>query len=326
MRIEKKLWGFTERGEVHLYSLRNGVMDVSLTNLGCTVTDIVINEKNIILGYTNFNDLLTDKYYMGSIVGRYAGRISNASFDIDGVNYTLAANDGSTGNHLHGGHQGFNTILFREVSTHSAERYAALTLRGISQHMDEGYPGTVDLTFTITLNIDNEIIFSYYARTDQSTHINLTHHLYYNLNGRSQVNDQHLFIVSQQIVQTSDLYVPTGRIVEAPEKLDFTSARPIPSDKDFNDCYVVNDTNKLALVAELTDKDSTLKMQVASTCPGLIFYSGQFLNSPFLPRQGVCLETQYFPDSPNQPAFPSTLYNNNKSFKEYTKLSFQKAI
>jgi aldose 1-epimerase len=326
MKIEKKVWANTESGEVCLYTLHNGEMEISLTNFGCSVTDIIVGDKNIIAGYSNFADLEKDKYYMGCLVGRYAGRIANASIDIDGVSYPLTANDGVTGHHLHGGFKGFNRIVFKEVYSHTAKTFAALTFRGISQHMEEGYPGTVDLTVTITLNVDNEIIFSYYAITDKPTHINLTHHLYYNLNGREQPSDQQLQIKAEHMLQTSGDYIPTGQIVEIPADLNFSAPRKIPANAAFNECYVVNDTRELQKVAELSNKDLSLTMQVASTCPGLIFYSGQFLAAPFSPGQAICLETQYYPDSPHHQGFPSTLYDQKKTYKEFTKLSFIKAI
>ncbi|RYY31277.1 MAG: hypothetical protein EOO04_01795 [Chitinophagaceae bacterium] len=324
MRIKKELWGNAANEEVFLYTLYSDAMAVSLTNYGCTITDILIDGKNIIAGYSAFKDLEQDKYYMGSLVGRFAGRIKNASFEINGVGYPLTANDGDTGHHLHGGGKGFNRMVFKEVSTHSADTSAAVTFRGISQHLEEGFPGTVDLNVTITLNIDNEIIFSYFASADRPTHINLTHHLYYNLNGREQPSDQFLRVHSRQMLQTTEEYIPTGKIVEIPAECNFSVLKKIPPEATFNECYIVNHSNELNIVAELTDKDSSLKMQVSTTCPGLIFYTGHFLASPFLPRQGICLETQYFPDSPNHSGFPSTLYDQHTGFKEYTKLSFIK--
>ena len=326
MIIEKELWGDTEHGEVYLYTLNNGEMAVSFTNYGCTVTDIVIADRNIIPGYSKFEELEQDSYYMGSLVGRYAGRIQNASFNIDGVDYPLTPNDGETGHHLHGGIRGFNRMVFKEVSTESTSNLASVTFHFISQHLDEGYPGRLDLTVTITLNIDNEIIFSYDARVDQPTHINLTHHLYYNLNGREHVSDQYLRIDAREMLETTGEYIPTGKIIGVPDECDFSFLRKIPYDATFNECYVVNHKNELRMVAELTDKDSSLKMQVSTTCPGLIFYSGHFLAAPFLPRQGICLETQYYPDSPNHRGFPSTLYDQHTKFHEFTKLSFIKPI
>ncbi len=324
MTIERKNWGNTKDGGICLYTISNGVMSLSMTNYGCTITDIIIANRNIIAGYSTFEELEQDPFYMGSLVGRYAGRIKDACFTLNGAAYKLSPNDGNTGHHLHGGERGFNSMVFKEVSSHSTSTFAALTFSGVSNHLDEGYPGKVDLTVTITLNTDNEIIFSYYARTNQPTHLNLTHHLYYNLNGREKPSAQSLRINAAQMVETTEDYIPTGRIIEIPEASNFAVRKEIPPDAAFNECYVVNQSKKMRTVAELTDRNSSLKMEVATTCPGLIFYSGQFLSAPFAPRQAICLETQYYPDSPHHPGFPSTLYDAHSIFNEYTKLSFHK--
>jgi aldose 1-epimerase len=188
--------------------------------------------------------------------------------------------------------------------------------------MDQGYPGTVEITFSIRVWSDNSVVLSYSASPDRPTHINLTHHLYYNLVGSGPATGQWLAINSGSILETAGNYIPTGEIVPPPEVYDFSTQRPIPADTDFNECYVLHKRGNDEIAAVLTDRHSGLTMELLTTCPAIIFYSGQFLDVPFYPKQGICLEAQYFPDAPNHLNFPSTLYDQDKSFREQTTLKF----
>jgi aldose 1-epimerase len=368
MKIEKKGWGEDAGDVIWLYSIKSECISIDITNYGCTIVAIRIKGKNVILGYSSFEELKADEYYMGSIVGRFAGRISKSSFEIDGNQYVLAANDGASGTHLHGGHVGFNRMVFREISMHSGEKDASITFRGTSEDLDQGYPGRVEITFTITLTADNKIKLDYLVVPDRPTHINLTHHLYYNLCGPQPGTAQHLAINANSIVEAGEDYIPTGRIVPIPAHANFLISRKIPDEISYNECYVLNQTQGIEVAAELSDRSSggtaatavaggidiiyetgmngvtgmtgvtevtavpgmpdvpRLTMELSTTCPGLIFYSGQFLGPPFYPKQGICLEAQYFPDSPNQKDFPSTLYSQDKSFREQTTLHFKNII
>jgi aldose 1-epimerase len=350
MNIKKIQWGEHQGKTIWLYSIKNEAIEINLTNYGCTIVSIFVsgslitqekaneknidekhfyenglNRKNVILGYSGLEELLADKYYMGSIVGRFAGRISKSYFEINGTKYHLPANDGKSGNHLHGGPHGFNKMIFEEISQHCVDNEASISFHGTSKDMDQGYPGNLQINFSITLNTDNEITFSYLAKADRLTHINLTHHLYYNLGDDTQpATAQSLLIDADSMVETSTDYIPTGKIVPIPQQADFLTNRRIPGDIDFNECYVLNALNPIAAI--LSDPASGLTMELTTTCPAIIFYSGQFLDKPFYPKQGICLEAQYFPDAPNHKNFPSTLYNEDKLFKEQTKLYFKKII
>lgn len=328
MKIEKKLWGTFEGKNIWLYTLKNSQIELSISNLGCTVTSIILNgtrvtNRNIILGYDNLADLVKDKYYMGCMVGRFAGRISNASFEINGTRYNLPANDGTTGNHLHGGQKGFNRLVFREINQQCGSNTAVLSFGGTSRHLDQGYPGNLNITFTIGINNSNEITFSYFAEADAATHINLTHHLYYNLCKKPPATNQHLQINASSVLESGENYIPTGRFTAVSGNLDFLSSKKIPETTNYNECYVLQRSNKSEVAAILSDADSGLAIKLSTTCPAIIFYSGHFLDRPFTAKQGICLEAQSFPDSPNQDDFPSTLYFPGQKFKEYTKLTFE---
>jgi aldose 1-epimerase len=342
MNIKKKQWGEHQGRTIWLYSVKNEAIEINLTNYGCTILSILVAGKNVILGYSSIEELLADKFYMGTIVGRYAGRISNSCFEIDGSIFHLPSNDGTSGNHLHGGPQGFNKMVFEEISQQCTDNDASVTFHGISEDMDQGYPGKLMISFSISLNSENEITFSYLAKTNRPTHINLTHHLYYNLCDDAQpATTQSLLIDGDSMVETSDDYIPTGKLLPIPQHADFLIRRKIPDDIDFNECYILNASKeyrnsngngngkenrkekRIVIDAILSDPSSGLTMELTTTCPAIIFYSGQFLDKPFYPKQGICLETQYFPDAPNHKNFPSTLYTEDRQFEEQTKLSFK---
>ncbi|MHA4846080.1 aldose epimerase family protein [Flavitalea antarctica] len=429
MEIEKICWGENSNGTAWLYTIKSERIEIDVTNYGCTIVAIRVNGRNVILGYSGFAELSADKYYVGCIVGRFAGRISGSSFVIGGDDYRLPANDGTSGNHLHGGVKGFNRMMFREVAVKPGDHAASVAFAGLSEHLDQGYPGNVDITFTLTLTDDNEILLDYLAVPDRPTHINLTHHLYYNLCDPKPGTAQELTINADLIAETGEDYIPTGRIIAVPEYADFSTSRPISRNINYSEYYVLkerqgadvmkegretaegvkvrvenseamregrenvegekvgeeiaegikeesktleamregresvealkkemesdealrgrrevvellvegSETSRGTEVAQstlmvdaiLADSSSGgrgLTMELSTTCPAIIFYSGQFLGPPFYPKQGICLETQYLPDSPNQKNFPSTLYTPEKKFREQTRLRFKHII
>jgi aldose 1-epimerase len=339
MNIAKEKWGDYQGHDIWLYTITAKDIEIRLTNYGCTIISIRFKGNNVILGYASVDQLIADKYYMGCLVGRYAGRISNASFKIDETEYRLSANDGLTGNHLHGGVTGFNKKVFREtvpaivdLASGAGKEQASITFTGSSEHLEEGYPGNVDLSITITLTSNNRITFSYLAIPDRPTHINLTHHLYYNLGGfgpgiESRVaTDQYLFINANSIVQTGSNYIPTGDVMPVPAFADFRKPTKIPRDKNYNECYILDALAKNGMSAELANTGSGIKMELSTSCPAIIFYSGQFLDKPFGSQQGICLETQYLPDAPNHSNFPSTLYHPEKPYREQTTIHFKNII
>ncbi|MET0299850.1 MAG: aldose epimerase family protein [Flavitalea sp.] len=327
MKIEKRWWGECNGYGIWLYTITNGRITFSVTNYGCTFLSIFIGGRNVIVGYKDLDDLLTDKWYMNCLVGRFAGRIAGASFTIDGQDYNLSPNDGGSGNHLHGGDKGFNTICFREKSQSCDSELALISFYAVSADLDQGYPGSLYTGCDISLSDRDEIRIVYYANTGKTTHINLTHHFYYNLNGIENKTlpgtAQQLSINANAVLEADQKFIPTGTILSLTEKMDFTKLKVIPASKAFNDCYVLKKAKPDTPAAELWDSDHKLQMQLFTSCPGIIFYTGDYLAEPFYPKQGICLEAQYFPDSPNHPGFPSTLYSPGKQYREETLLRFK---
>lgn len=335
MEIKKKLWGEKNGKEVYLVTINNGEMEISFSNLGCTITGILVPDepgtmKNIILGYDNIEGYLNDMFYMGCIVGRVSGRISDASFVIDGKKYELTKNDHGGANHIHGGFEGFNKKVFDLLHVSKSENSATAEFYYKSTDMEEGYPGNVDLFVSYTLNTKNEVIISYRAMSDKSTHINLTNHCYFNLAGNGQpAQMQELYINADLFVHCKTGYIPTGELRSVfNDPHDFREKHSIGRDWDqlpegFNECFVLNGNgNDEMIKAELQDPASCTTMTIKTTLPGIVFYTGDFLHGAFKKNEGICLETQSFPDTPNRKEFPSTLLHPGQKYHHKTTLGF----
>lgn len=318
MIVNKTLWGNYNNKEIYLITIDNGFLKLKLTNLGCTIVSVEMPDEkkqliNMVLGYNTPGEYITDAYYMGCIVGRYANRIKDASFNIDGIEYKLAANDGSSGNHLHGGNTGFNKKVFTIANTTSNADSDSIQFKYESADGEEGYPGNVELNIIYTLTNKNEIVIDYTAVTDKATHINTTNHSYFNLSGSANnALDHELCINAEYVLEDDKNYIPTGKLVHVKNsELDFTSSRKISGHpykfKGINSCYKLDAADKDAIKAILHEPFSKRSLIVKTTLPGLMFYTGDFLGSPFIRNQGVCLEAQFFPDSPQHADFPSTL-------------------
>lgn len=287
------------------FRLANSHIEMTVDPLGCTIQSIIVNGKNIVLAGQG-------DYYLGTVIGRYAGRISGASFEIDGRRYPLSCNEASRGNHLHGGFAGFDKRLF-EVTEHDE---SFLKLRMHSADLEEGYPGELELHVSISLNDPAEISIRYEATSSRDTHVNLTHHHYFNLTGGVDALEQHLQIDADTILEQNEDYIPDGSFKKVEgTKYDFRNARRI-SEGGYNHYYILSG----ACAATLTDPVSGLQLQITTSYPGVLFYSGDFLGEPFQPCQGVCLETQFYPDSPNRPGFPSTILRAGQTYRHETRM------
>ena len=321
--------------EIHLYTISNDWMQITISTLGCTITSVIIPGKdsikrNIVLGYSESSDYLEDSFYVGSTVGRVAGRISNAAFSIDGHLYHLTPNDGSTGHHLHGGINGFNKKIFRLVTPAKRSEEASLVFYYNSIEGEEGYPGNLKLWVTFTLTNDNKINIQYRAITDKKTHVNLTNHSYFNFTGLPQpATDHELYINADNYLETDNQYIPTGAILPVDNTFyDFRKMRKIDKyaaqlKSGYNECFVLN---KNSLVhAILFDPHTGIRMTLNTSVPGLLLYTGDFLTHPFVKNQGICLETQFFPDAQNQDQFPSTLLDPGEEYTHHTLLAFDHA-
>ncbi len=334
MPISKTLWGHHFDEALYLITLSNGTLQLSLTNFGCTVVSIKIageNGKlvNMVLGYDSPEKYIHDPYYTGCIAGRYANRISKASFQIDQRDYKLAPNDGNTGNHLHGGNTGFNKKVFSLLDVVSNDDMDSVQFYYKSADGEEGYPGNLDLYITYTLTSQNEIIIDYAATTDKATHVNLTNHSYFNLSGFGGSALAHeLYINADEVLEDDRNYIPTGKMITVKNsELDFTSFRKItfnPNNfKGINSCYKLNiEEDNNAIKAIVRDPLSHRSLTVRTSLPGIMLYTGDFLGEPFIKHQGICLEAQFFPDSPHQPGFPSTLLQPGNVYRHQTIYQF----
>lgn len=323
-------------------------MEVSVLTYGAAIQSITVPDRNgtmanVALGFDNLDDYVALSPYFGAIVGRYANRIANGTFELDGKTCQLAINNDP--NTLHGGDQGFD----KRIWSVSAVSGSSLVLSRTSPDGEEGYPGTLDVSVTYTLTEDNELRLDYSATTDALTVVNLSNHAYFNLAGEGSgtIFDHQLMLNAPDYTPVDDTQIPTGEIAAVSgTPLDFTQMKPIGQDirdassdqilfgRGYDHNFVLNrcgqDHTALVAAARVFEPTSGRVMDVTTTEPGVQFYSGNFLDGTFagtggkVYRQGdaFCLETQHFPDSPNQPDFPSTELAPGETFTSSTIYAF----
>ncbi len=315
-------------------------MEVYITNYGGIVTSIRIPDKNkvpgdVVLGFDNLEDYLGEHPYFGAIVGRFANRIDKGQFTLEGKEYTLAQNNGP--NHLHGGIHGFDKVLWTAATEKSLDS-VSLKLGYVSEDMEEGYPGNLLVEVEYSLNDQNELTISYRATTDKSTHVNLTNHSYFNLNNcRGDILGHELLIDADIITELNENSIPTGELLKVDGTcFDFRSAKEIGQDiartepgYDIN--YVVNGYDgNLRRIASLYHDGTGRSMDVLTTQPGVQLYTSNYVDG-IMGREGivynkhsaVCLETQHFPDTPNQQSFPSTVIHPGDEYYQVTIYRFK---
>ena len=317
----------------------NGVV-VKILNYGGTVTNIIVPDKNgnmgdVVLGFDSLAGYLqTGNPYMGCLVGRYANRIANAKFTLDGKTYKLAANN--DGNTLHGGLKGFDKVIWGSKAN---EGDSSITLAYSSRDGEEGYPGNLSVEVVYTLSSNNELKIEYLATTDNPTPVNLTNHTYFNLSAGadSTILDHELMLKAEQFTPANKKLIPTGAFTEVKgTPMDFTSPKKIGKeiaqvDGGYDHNWVLNRTGVGAeLIGSVYHAPSGRFMEVYTTEPGIQFYTGNFLNGTLKGKNnkiivkhgGLCLETQHFPDSPNQKDFPSTILKPGEAYKQTTIYKF----
>ena len=338
---------------IHSYTLKNAHgMEADILNYGGTMTRLLVPDRHgqfadVILGFDNLDDYLTSSPYFGCLVGRYANRIAGGKFMLNGKTYTLATNNapGGLSCSLHGGDAGFDKRVWtvRPVSETGRE---GLRLDYISPDGEEGYPGTLHVTVHYWLTDDNVFRIECQAWSDQDTVFNLTHHNYYNLEGEGSdtVNNHLLTIEADRFTPVDQGLIPTGAIVPvAGTPFDFRTPHVI-GDRlgeqnqqlelglGYDHNWVLNrQEGGLVKAGELFEPRSGRVMEVWTTEPGLQFYGGNFLDGTltgksgrkYKHRSGLCLETQRYPDSPNQPAFPSTTLERGKIYNTVTEYRFR---
>ena len=331
---------------VDLFTLRNRKgMEVKITNYGGIITHINVPDKNgkfedVTLGFDSLSGYLQEHPYFGAIVGRYGNRIAKGAFSIDGKMYKLATNNGP--NHLHGGLNGFDKHLW-EAEMMEGRTSMTIRLKTVSADGEEGYPGELQVQVDYTLFNNNELHISYSAKTDKPTHVNLTNHAYFNLTGNAKntILGHELQINASHFTPVNETLIPTGEIASLNDSpLDFRATKLIGRDINveerqlkygggYDHCWVLDkepDNPKPQLAATAYDPNSGRALEVLTTEPGIQFYTGNFLDGSLIgkndiayqKRTGFCLETQHYPDSPNQPNFPTTLLKPNETYRTTT--------
>jgi aldose 1-epimerase len=343
--VSRAPFGKTADGTpVELFTLRNdNGVEVAITNYGGIITSIRTPDRNgtftdIVLGFDTLDGYLGEHPYFGAVVGRYANRIALGRFTIDGVSYRLAMNNGP--NHLHGGVRGFDKHVWQ------AEELAGNSVRfsRVSPDGEEGYPGNLQVAVAYSLTNYNELIVEYQAMTDQPTHVNLSQHTYFNLAGPgTDVLGHELMINADRYTPVDRSSIPNGLLAPVSgTPFDFrkptaigariAAAHPqIEHGRGYDHNYVLNRKgDDLQLAARVVEPASGRVLEVATTEPGIQLYTANFLDGTIRGKGGVaygrhsafCLETQHYPDTPNQPDFPSTLLRPGSTYSSRTVFKF----
>lgn len=345
MNISKESFGqLNDSTPVSLYTLTNDKgITLKVTNYGGIITSLMVPDKNgspgdIVLGYDSLSGYLAETPYFGAIIGRYGNRIAKGTFRIDDKEFHLPVNDGP--NHLHGGIMGFDKVVW-DATEFKTDSTVGLVFHRLSKDMEQGYPGNLDVTVTYTLNNKNELRFDYLATTDKPTAVNLTQHSYFNLAGDGTVKDHELLIKASKYTVVDSLLIPTGELRDVKDTpFDFTTAKPIGKDLmatggkpiGYDHNFVLDTKGPDEVAVKVTEPNSGRVMEVLTREPGIQFYSGNFLNGTIKGKGGkvysqyggFCLETQHFPDSPNQPAFPNTILRPGEKYQTTTIYRFSK--
>ncbi|MFE9438147.1 aldose epimerase family protein [Streptomyces sp. NPDC006602] len=345
----KSLFGKLADGtEVHSWALENGGTRLKVLSWGGVVQSLEIPDRegryaNVSLGFDTIEDYVAGSPYFGALIGRYGNRIAEGRFTLDGKSHQVSVNDGA--NSLHGGAEGFDKCVW-DVEPFAKGSDVGLYLYRTSADGEMGYPGTLKTKVTYTLTRQGDWRIDYEATTDKTTVVNLTSHVYWNLAGENSgtVHDHELEIAASRYTPVDPGLIPTGEPADvAGTPFDFRRSKTVGEDlrvahqqllysKGIDHNYVLDKgiTGEPEHVATLRDPSSGRTMKIATTEPGLQFYSGNFLDGTLVGtggsiyRQGdaLCLETQHFPDSPNQPSFPSTLLRPGQTYRTTTVHSF----
>lgn len=302
---------------------------ISITNFGGIVhawqcPDRSGNIADILLGCKNILDYQNSHPYFGAIIGRYANRIAFGKFKINETEYILATN--GSDHHLHGGNVGFDKKIW-DFDIKETHDNIAIIFTYKSKHMEEGYPGNLNVQVTYTFDFESKLTIEYRASTDEATHLNLTNHCYFNLSGdaTSTILDHQLQIQAETITESDQSLIPTGRIIDIKgSNFDFKEMTEIGlriknddpqliNANGYDHNYILNESNISKAVAEVLHPSTGRRLKVFTTEPGIQLYTGNWLADvegkpgKYCNYAGFCLETQHFPDSPNHPNFPSTM-------------------
>jgi aldose 1-epimerase len=346
--ISKEAFGELPDGQkADLYTLTNANgMTVNITNYGGIITKLTAPDKkgewaDVVLGFDSLAPYVEGHPFFGALVGRYGNRIAKGKFKLDGKDYTLAINNGP--NALHGGTKGFDKVIWKATEINQ-DSVVGLQLEYVSKDMEEGYPGNLTVKVVYTLDNDNALSINYTATTDKATVLNLTNHSYFNLTGlKRDILDHEVSIASDSLVPVDATLIPTGKL-QAVDGTPFDFRKPtkisagidkvedeqIKNGGGYDHCWVLKRTEPgLMLFATVKDPESGRFMEVFTTEPAVQFYTGNFLdgkltgkNATYAKRFALCLETEHYPDSPNQPQFPTTVLKPGETYNTTTKYRF----
>ncbi len=346
MSISQNSFGSTEAGEaVNQFTCTNSNgYSVVMIDYGATIVSVNAPDRdgksvNVTLGCSDMAGYEANQAFLGATVGRYANRISDGKFSIDGQSFSLPINNGK--HHLHGGPEGFNRKIWKAEMLKNDDS-VGVRFSITSPDGDSGYPGELVVTVDYLLNDNNELIIDFQAHTDKPTHVNLTNHGYWNLSGAGQgtIGEHELMLAAGKLVEVNTEGIPAGTLLNVTSTpFDFRTARPIGEDIEntgttpsgYDHCYVIDRSDetltKLNLAASVYDPASGRTMEVLTTQPGIQFYTcnwmdGQPGSGGFEKHSALALESQHYPDSPNQADFPSTLLKPGENFHHKTVYRF----
>lgn len=342
MSVNISDFGFNKEGQkVNLYTITNAKgTTASISDFGAILTGLVFDGKDVVLGFPSVDNYLDDLKCFGATVGPIANRIEKGTYEYDGVRYNFEIND--KGNNLHSSDYGaFQKQIWKAECGENSVKFFYH-----KKHMEVGHPGEMDVYVTYTLTDEDELQIHYYATTDRPTYINMTNHSYFNLNGHDSgcIYDEVVKLNASHYTPVVKGAIPTGEISPvAGTSLDFTKGKKVSEgiDESFEQVtlvegidhnFVIDDWDGTTkLVATVEDNESHIKMETYSDLPGIQFYSGNFVNNSgakggakYVKRQGLCLETQFYPNCVNQEGFPKPLYTPEKPYETTTTYKFMK--
>ncbi|MCK5730999.1 MAG: galactose mutarotase [Draconibacterium sp.] len=344
MELKTTSFGNLKDGrKVNLYTLSNNKTKIKLTNYGAIITSIEIPDKtgnidNIVCGFDDLETYIGDEYlggypYFGAIIGRFGNRIANGKLEINGVKYKMAINNGP--NHLHGGLNGFDKKLW-EAETFEQNGKVGVKLTYLSVDGEENYPGNLKVACIYSLDTESNFEIEYIAETDKTTVVNLTNHSYFNLSGGTENVLNHELILTATKMTEMVEQIPTGKIIPVKETaFDFTTSKKLNRDMEnlptgYDDNFVFDNNNsKLKYIGCLSEAKSGRKIEVFTTQPGMQVYTGYWNPEILIDGEkkygsysGIALETQHYPDSVNQPKFPTTILQPGETYNEKTIYKF----
>lgn len=323
---ESRIFGNLPDGRsVHSVTISDGTISAEILDYGATLRSLFVPDRNgrmtdVVLGYDSVTDYVERSGRMGATIGRFANRISYSRFTLDGKEFKLSANNGR--NHIHGGKIGFDRRIWDILET----KEDSVTFGLVSEDGEEGYPGRLEVSVKYSVH-ENSLTIDYHAVSDRDTICNLTNHAYFNLASEGTVNDHHVVLFSNSYLEMGSENIPTGKILPVNGTAHDLRKPSILNDRRFDDCYILS---KQGNFAEVYCERSGIMMTVSTDMPAVQFYTADNLKdcrgkngASYVRRSGLCLETEFCPDSPNRPEFPSCVLRVNQTYRHGTTYSFQ---